>query len=181
MDNIRIRAGKRILKKEMAATASRKIKVRNIAQANSIAILYKIKDEEDYKNLQKFIKYIKSEFGTKRIYGVGYWDDPKNDPQFMQSKLDFDYFSKKDLNWFGIPAGGKIDNFLNEHFDLLIDLNNYYNVPLRYLIIKCHADLKVGRYSKENEAFFDVLIGNNKMDFESFGNELIKYLGMLNP
>lgn len=181
VDNIRIRAGKRILRKEVAASRSRKAKVCNIADANAIALLFKITKEEDYINVQKFSKYLKSEFGTKKVFVLGYWDDPKKDPEFMQSKLDFDYFSKKDLNWFGIPSGGKIENFLQSSFDILIDLNNYYNVPLRYLIAKCNANLKVGRFSKDNEDFFDVMIGDNKMGFEAYGNELVKYLGMLNP
>ena len=70
----------------------------------------------------------------------------------------FDFFSKKELNWKGIPIGGNIENFIGEDFDILIDLNNYYNVPLRYLLVKSNAKLKVGPYSKENESFFDLMI-----------------------
>lgn len=181
LDNIRIRAGKRILKKELAKKINRSGKVTNLNQANSVALLYKITSEESLQHLQKFAKYLKSEFGIKKIFMLGYWDDPKNEPEYLQAKIDFDFFSKKELNWFGIPNGSKIRNFLNEDFDILIDLNNYYNVPLRYIIVKSRAKLKVGRNHIENEPFFDLLIANNKVSFEEYCNELIKYLTMLNP
>lgn len=179
-DEIRIRAGRLSLKKELKSLTTRKVVTTNLNDANSIAFLYKIDSEEDYTKVNKFMKYLKSEFGTKRIFFLGYWDDAKKDPEFLQTKLDFDFFSKKDLNWRGVPAGGNIDNFLSEKFDILIDLNNYFNIPLRYLIIKSPAKMKVGRYSEENEPFFDLMLADNQTEFEAYCNELVKYLTMIN-
>jgi hypothetical protein len=179
IDQIRIRAGRLTSKRELNNQASRKVITTSLEKANSIVMLYKITAEEDYTKVNNFMKYLKSEFGMKRVFFLGYWDDAKEDPEFLQSKLDFDFFSKKDLNWKGIPVGGNIDNFIAEKFDILIDLNNYYNIPLRYLILKSSAKLKVGRYSKENEPFFDLMVGGNDSDFEDYCNQLVKYLTMI--
>jgi hypothetical protein len=181
VDSIRIQAGKRALKKELASNQNRVAKVCNLAEAKSIGLLYKVESQEDYNHLRKFAKYIKGEFGTKRVFMMGYWDDAKENPDFLQTKVDFEFFTKKELNWAGIPRGGNIDNFLSESFDVLIDMNSYFNVPLRYLAAKSSARLKVGRFSKENEPYFDIMIGDNKMDFENYCNELVKYLTMIKP
>ena len=179
MDSIRIRAGKLSLKSELNKQAERNVVTSNLNNATSIALLYKIDDEEDYKKVSSFIKYIKSEFGIKRVFFLGYWDDAKKNPEFLQTKLDFDFFSKKELNWKGVPFGGNIDNFINEKFDILIDLNSYFNVPLRYLLLQSNSALRVGRYSKENEPYFDLMISNEKDDFEEYCNQLVKYLTMI--
>lgn len=179
LDSIRVQAGKRALRKELIADKKRTAKVCNLAEANSIGLLYKIESKESYDHLRKFAKYIKGEFGTKKVFMMGYWDDAKESPDFLQAKVDFEFFTKKDLNWAGLPRGGNIENFLNEKFEILIDMNDYYNVPLRYLLAKNKSRLKVGRFHSENEPFFDVMIGNNDMDFENFCNELVKYLTMI--
>lgn len=179
VDSIRVQAGKRALKKELLADEKRVAKVCNLADAKSIGLLYKIESKESYDHLRKFAKYIKGEFGTRKVFMMGYWDNKKDTPDFLTSKVDFEFFTKADLNWAGIPKGVNIDNFLNEQFDILVDLNSYFNVPLRYLVAKSKAKLKVGRFSKENEPFFDIMIGDNKADFENYGNELVKYLTMI--
>lgn len=179
VDSIRIRAGKRTLKRELLSDQKRVAKVCNIAEAKSIGLLYKLQSEESYNHLRKFAKYIKSEFGTKQILMMGYWDNAKETPNFLQAKIDFEFFTKKDLNWAGIPKGTTIDNFLSESFDILIDMNSYFNVPLRYLVAKSRSKLKVGHFSPENEPYFDLMIGDDKMTFEEYCNELIKYLSMI--
>jgi hypothetical protein len=180
LDNIKIKAGKLFIKSELQKQDSRKVVALNLNNANSVALLYKIEDEDDYKKVSSFVKYLKSEFGLKRVFFMGYWDDAKENPQFLQTRLDFDFFSKKELNWKGIPIGGNIENFIGEDFDILIDLNNYYNVPLRYLLVKSNAKLKVGPYSKENESFFDLMISSDAENFEEYCNQLVKYLSMIN-
>lgn len=181
IDSIRIQVGKRLLKKELQNGERRLAQVCNLAEAQSIGMLYKIESQESVQNIRKFAKYLKGEFGTKMVFMMGYWDNPKESPDFLQTKVDFEFFTKKELNWAGIPKGGNIDNFLGDKFDILIDMNNYLNVTLRYLLVKSDAKMKVGRWSQENEPYFDVLLGDNNMDFENYCNELIKYLTMIKP
>ncbi len=178
-DSIRIKAGHRYLKKMMLSLNKRKAKLININDAKSIALLFKIEDQESYNYAAKFAKFIKGEFGTKRVFLLGYWDDKKENPSYLVTRLDFDFFTKKDLDWKGIPTNVVVENFLQEHFDILIDLNNYSNIPLRYVVLKSNAHLKVGRMSEENKPYFDMMIANNETDFEEYCNQIIKYLDMV--
>jgi len=180
IDTFRIKYGKYHLQKAVNSYPERNAYAVNLNEAISVALVFKISNEEDYIKVNKFMKYLKGEFGMKKLFFMGYWNDPKNEPSFLQTKLDFDYFSIKNLNSKGEPTGGNIDNFLSEKFDILIDLNNYFNVPLRYLIMKSPAKFKVGRFQEENKPFFDLLIGKNEDGFEEYCNQLVRYLTMIN-
>lgn len=178
IEDIKIKAGQKHLDKK-AKNQSRKVVVCNIADAKSIGLLYNVAEKTDFLQAQKFAKYIKGEFGTRKVHILGYWDGKKDEPDYLQSTASFDYFTRNDLSWKGLPEGGVIDNFVNEKFDIIIDLNNYYSVPLRFILLESNATFKVGRYSEENEMFFDMMLASEKDDFDSYTKTLIKYLLMI--
>ena len=111
IDTFRIKYGKYHLQKAVNSYPERNAYAANLSEVSSVALVFKISEEEDYSKVNKFMKYLKSEFGMKKLFFLGYWNDPKNEPSFLQTRLDFDYFSIKDLDWKGEPTGGNIDNF----------------------------------------------------------------------
>ncbi len=181
LDDIKSKAGWRVIKKELKrSSAVRQATICNLNDANSVAILYKVKEEEDYKKIMKFVKYLKGEFGIRTVKVLGYFDD-KDEPFFLQSKLEFDFFTRKELSWNGIPTSTTVDNFVQEKYDVLIDFMDYVNIPLRYVLLKSQAKLKVGRFSDDNEPFYDVMINDAKeFDFEEYANQVVHYLTMFN-
>lgn len=180
IDDIRIKAGQRSIQKQLKSYKNRRAKVTNLKDAKSIALLFKVNGKTDYLQVQKFSRYLKEEFGTRKIFTLGYWDDKKENPDYLKVSIGFDFFTRKDLDWKGIPNVPVVDNFLQEQFDILVDMNDYYNVPLRYVMLKAKAGLKVGRYSDENKDFFDLMLASNDSDFEGYCNQLVKYLTMVN-
>jgi hypothetical protein len=183
LDGIKVRSGKAHIKKMLAKESKRSPVIKNINDINSIALLFKIANEEDYNHMNKFAKFLKAEFGIKRVYLMGYWDDPKVNPDFLLTRLDFDFFSRKDLDWKGIPNQSNpiIDNFIQIKFDVIIDMNNYFNIPLRYLLLKTSVGLRIGRNAEENKDFFDFMVASNETEFEEYCNQIIKYLNMVHP
>jgi hypothetical protein len=183
LEGIKIRSGKSYIKKMLAKQPKRQPIVKNINDLNSVALLFKISDEDDYNNMNKFAKFLKSEFGIKRVYLMGYWDDPKVNPDFLLTRLDFDFFSRKDVDWKGIPLATNpiIENFIQSKFDVIIDMNNYLNIPLRYLLLKTNAGLRIGRNAEENAPFFDFMVADKETDFEEYCNQIIKYMNMVHP
>jgi hypothetical protein len=183
LDAFKIRSGKAFIKKMLAKQPKRMPVAKNINDLNSIALLFKTSDEGDYNNMNKFAKFLKSEFGIKRVYLMGYWDDAKVNPEFLLTRLDFDFFSRKDLDWKGIPLQSNpvIDNFIQTKFDVIIDMNNYANVPLRFLLLKTQAGLRIGRNSSENAPYFDFMVATNETEFEEYCNQIIKYMNMVHP
>ena len=180
IDKIKIKAGRLILNRELKNSEQRNPVVCNLNNASSIALLMNISDETDMRKITKFEKFLKAEFGIKKVFVLGYSDNKKEDPDFLRSSISFDYLQRKDLSWNGIPSGPVYENFVAERFDILIDMTNYFNVPLRFGLLRSKAKFKTGMFSEESKPYFDMMIAFDKDDFEEYANQVVHYLTIIN-
>lgn len=180
LENIANKFGKKYLFRELSKEPERKASVVDFSKANSLALLSDLSSENDYHKLVKLENYFKSEFGIKNVFALGFVND-KKDPDFMKSSLSFDFISRKDLNWKGIPSGVVFESFLEKKFDIIIDLTIESSISLKYTLLKANAKCKVGRFSKENTALYDLMIDVKSEDFEEFVNQVVFYLNMIKP
>ena len=157
--------GKQVLNKQLKKNKNRKIKSCNINEANSFGILCVVIEEEDYKKVVKLIKYLKNEFGIRNIKALAFYPK-KDDPHFLKSKLGLDYYKLKDLNWFCMPTINEARNFMNENFDILLDIIKDQEISQRFVLHYSKAYLKVGTYSSDNEPYYDMMIDLKGEDFE---------------
>jgi hypothetical protein len=95
--------------------------------------------------------------------------------------LSADYFSKKNLNWYGKPDFIQLNDFLNKNFDLLLDFSQNDLPPLHYILSTSKAKLLVGanEYAKD---LYDVFIKDEtELDslklLKTFHNYLLKLTG----
>ena len=124
-------------------------------EAHKIGLLYDATDEQDYEVIKSYVKSIRNE--RKDVLALGYVDKrelPKN--QFAQYGLDF--FTRKNLNWHLIPCNPIVTNFINEPFDILINLSSNSCFPLRYIAATSHARFRVGRFDKKSTFCYDLMI-----------------------
>ena len=180
IDKIKIKAGRLILSRELKNSEHRNPVVCNLNNASSVALLMNISDETDMRKITKFEKFLRAEFGIKKVFILGYSDNKKEDPDFLRSSISFDYLQRKDLSWNGIPSGPVYENFVAERFDILIDMTNYFNVPLRFVLLRSKAKFKTGIFSEESKPYFDMMIAFDKDDFEEYANQLVHYLTIIN-
>lgn len=178
LDGIKAGIGYRKLKKEMAGQ-NRKAHICNLAQATSIAVIYRAEDEKMHQVVKNYLKYLKEEEGIRRLMAFSYFDG-KDTPAYLQSILEYDYFTRKDLNWHGKPSGSSVDKFINEPYDILIDLTEEPCLPLRYVLVESKAKFKVGQHNPKNEPYFDLLIDTQMNDLAKFIEQVTYYLAVLN-
>ena len=178
LDRIKEWLGRRALLQE--AMPDRRPLAKNLADCTKIGIVYLASDEQAHTHVRNYVKKIKEEVGQHRIMVVGY-HEAKDLPAFLHPKLHFDAFTQKDLNWYRIPQGNLVKNFLAEEHDVLIDLTLEDRLPLQYLVAKSRARFKVGRLSDTNKRFLDMMIdtaGSNSLS--QFIVNVDKYLMMIN-
>ena len=176
ISKIKIKAGNYFLNGEVIR--HRKVEASNWQSAKSIGIIYRIDDERSFKHIRWYIKELKKRYGSKRIFALGYSDE-KNAPAYLSHGLEFDYFIKKDLNWYGKPRSKSSDSFTSEQFDMLIDFTDGSCVPLRFVLLTSRATFKIGRYAKNNEEIYDLLISLEDDSWNHFMEQLDKYVGMI--
>jgi hypothetical protein len=106
--------------------------------------------------------------------------DEKELPADYQSKLEFDFFTRKDLSRFYKPGGNTVKNFIQEDYDILIDLTSEEVIPLRYILNYSRARFKVGFYSEENQPYYDLMINMKKYNMIDFIDQVNHYLKIIN-
>ncbi|MFL2564023.1 MAG: DUF6913 domain-containing protein [Flavobacteriales bacterium] len=141
-------------------SSSRKVKYScNLKKSNSIAVLFDTTDVNDIKIIKDFVYSFSS--GKQKVSVMGYVN--KSTTSFDHfSSLYFDYFSNKNLNWFGKPYGHLITNFLDYEYDILIDLNQKNHYLLNYLLKASTAKFKIGA-SKKDITIFDLEINSDEI------------------
>ena len=169
--------GNQTMKSEVA-NRTRNRKVITMENALTVGILFDASENEDHDLVKKYVTFLKEL--KKKPKAIGYFSD-RAVPQSTYSKLEFDYFSFKDLNWQQKLSGVVIENFVNEEFDILVDLNIYDRFPLYYLASLSKAKFKVGKKGGKGDDIYDMTIEMGKETGLKFLlRNVDTYLTMLN-
>ena len=141
-------------------SSSRKVKYPyNLKKSNSIAVLFDATDVNNIKIVKDFVYSLSSV--KQKVCAMGYVN--KSNTSFDHfSSLYFDYFSNKNLNWFGKPYGHLITNFLDYEYDILIDLSLKNHYPLNYLLKASTVKFKICS-SKKDITIFDQDINSDEI------------------
>jgi hypothetical protein len=119
--------------------------------------LYTVPEETDYVRFTENISTLQGEKKEVKTLGLHL---SKEVPHYCYPRLAFDYFSRKDLNWFGKPGGSKVTDFINTEFDLLINLDLSCAPVFDYIVGVSKARLKCGLYKTETAALYDFMISD---------------------
>lgn len=85
---------------------------------------------------------------------------------------------KSDLNIIGLPKKQWIKPFINEAFDILIDLTDGTNQAIEYICAQSVAGLKIG--TKPKSRVYDLIIKHNFENSANFIDEIEQTLNNLN-
>ncbi|MFP4060519.1 MAG: DUF6913 domain-containing protein [Bacteroidota bacterium] len=151
--------------------------VSNLYDAKTIGILFDATSKDDFGKVKKLLNSL-TEKGLK-IFIIGFVNS-KEVPDVYLIRKGFNFFCRKDLNWYGKPVVPFVDEFIKKEFDILInlDLNNTY--PLHYIECLSKAHFKAGRMFPGNEDH-DIMIDINlepTLDF--LISQIIHYLAEIN-
>jgi len=165
----------------------RKKKLINIHDALSIGILFELKDESVYFAIQKYLKSFQDKKVKVKVLGFA---SDKMILAHILPVLSFDFFTEKQLNWFNIPKAICVHDFIENDFDICINLGSDSAFSLKYIAGLSKARLKVGAYNREMEeakykelaGIYDImLMSDENHDQAAFLNTIHEYLTILNP
>lgn len=178
LDTIKNKIGDYVFQKKFNAL-KRSVKTTNLKNAITIGIIYNASNEDTCNKVKAFVKVLKDD--KKKVKALGYIDG-KVLESYHLAKLEFDFFSPADLNWYGHQNSAVINNFTNEKFDILLDLNFDNCKPTYYIAALSKSTFKVGKLSPQNKLSHDFLIdisqSNSSVDF--FIKQVQHYLQLMN-
>jgi hypothetical protein len=163
--------------KRLADEKKRKPRAIGLNEANNIGIIFDASEKENVEIIKRFVASLKEE--KKKVQVLGYYN-LKELPNELNSKLDYDYFSKKDINWHYKPSNPVIFNFTNEPYDILLNLTTTSILPIQYVFVMSKASFKVGRAIAKHIPFYDLSIeANDESSLTQLTTIFTKYLKMI--
>jgi hypothetical protein len=171
MDQIREYTGRRVLNNHLQ-NDTRHPQVCTINDAENIGIIYNATEYVSFEIIRNLVKDLAHQ--SKKVTVLGYVDSKKLIDNYLYRK-GFDFFSKNELNWYYKPVSSNIDEFIQEPFDLLINLSLEDYFPIRYITTLSAATFKTGKFTP-GDACLDLMIDIEKetQTMRSLHKEIIK-------
>jgi hypothetical protein len=127
----------------------------NIKAAKSIGIVYRADSEESFELVKRYVKFLRKY--KIKVRAIGFFNENEI-PDDVHPKLEFDFFCKKDLNFRLEPKCVVVDNFIDEQFDILIDVTVDEDEVLRDPVFLSKSTFKVGAGGKSTSEDLDLQI-----------------------
>lgn len=177
IDKIRQKCGVYFFKKSLSKLQRTK-RIVNFSEAITIGLIYDASDEAVYNKVSNFICFLQDEKKTVKALGfVNY----KNLPHYCFQKLSYDYFTLRDINWYFKPIHPRVKDFINEDFDILINVCLHECFVLSYITGLSEAKLKVGRYGEKYSGIYDFMLNvDNNISLDDYFKQIIYYLTIIN-
>lgn len=176
--NTRLKIARAILKKRMAGS-DRKMVYSNFSRVKSIALVWNAAKHNEFQALARFHQRMNERNIDVRI--LGYYEG-KYLPDAYTAIRYLRCIRKSEVNLFFIPESPEIKSFINNKFDVLIDINFEKYFSLLYITNLSKASLKVGLFEVEAiQTPFDLLMEIEKpVNVDNYLNQVIQYLEMIN-
>ena len=177
IDNIRQIFGNYFFNKELKKDRENR-RIVNLYDAKTIGLVYDASEEPTYAVVSDFVRFFQD--NQKTVKALGYVNYSRL-PHYCFPKLSYDYITKKDLNWYLKPRNTKVTDFVNEEFDILIDLCMHDCFPLKYISCISKAKFKVGKFGEKHSNIYDFMLNVDKqISLEKYIKETIHYLSIIN-
>ena len=172
---VRYFANKRLIK--YYQTLQRTTRIKTLKNSKSIGILWNPADEgsiETYELLRKTlqIKGIKSN-------GIAYINSNR-EMETLSTVTHSGLLHRRNVRWFGRPQTSAGMEFIQEPFDILIDLSVLKTIALQYILVYSQATFKVGWQGTEQN-YYDLNIDvSEKPQCKFLMEQVVFYLESIN-
>src|ERR1041385_1913871 len=123
-------------------------------QAHTFGILFTVEDKQKHLDIKDFIHQLEQD--GKSVQVLEYLPLKKENYEFK-----FDFFTIKDLTFWGKINSAHAQKFSATSFDYLFYIDREPNPLALYLLAESKAKCRVGRFVEEDELFFEMMIGQN--------------------
>jgi hypothetical protein len=120
-------------------------------KAQRVGVLFTVEDRSKHDTVKEFIKKLEAESKTVKV--LAFLPEKKENFEFL-----FDYFTKKDISFWGTLNSTDALNFSSQPFDFLYCLDEEPNPIVLNLLARSKAKCRVGKFVEGNEAFFELMI-----------------------
>ncbi len=143
--------------KDLNAQIIAKKNIKNeVNTAAVIGIIFDGTSEDDRKIVHKFKKQLNPS-GNKQVKSLA----------FIQNKLpldnvDYNAYNQKEVKWYGVPFGEKVEEFIQTNFDILIVLCEKMRPHFEFIIAKSQTTFVIGPNIERSEKYFTFIVDSKE-------------------
>lgn len=167
--NVRVQFHHQYLHQQLKSNPRKESKMTNFELARSIGIIFDATDPSRRDRVLKYIEKIKKD--NKSVKALGFFNNKIENPNFV-----FKYYNVKNLDWAYRPTGDEVEFFMDQNFDLLINVDPETKIHTEFIAALSKANLRVGPYT-ENTYCYDLMIDTSgSKDLNHFIQEIERLL-----
>ena len=122
--------------------------------AVTVGIIFSVEDKQKHDIVKDFIK--KLEHDGKKVTVISFLPKNKENYEFL-----FDFFTEKDLTFWGTITSPNAITFSETPFDYLYYLDKEPNPMIMNLLAKSKAKCRVGKFYNSYQPYFELMIESN--------------------
>lgn len=145
--------------------------------AREIGVLYSLTSEMEYSRISRFAQYLQQH--GKKVTIIGTYNFRKL-PPYYSPKLAYDVIMPNDLDLLLRPDAKFATHFIEQPFDMVINLGSPNDFPLYYLASLSKAGFKLGRKEGIEPWPYDLMIDAHIDDTDELINQIIHYTTSFN-
>lgn len=135
-----------------AGGSRRKRSAGGVNPEKSFFILFDGTSEEDRKTVHRFKKQINKD-NSREVRSLAFVDN-----DLPLDNVDYAAYNRKNLKWYGIPFGQKVEEYLGREFDVMIVLCTAMKPHFEYIIGLAGASFVIGPAIDKSEIYFDLIV-----------------------
>jgi len=140
-----------------------------INPVSSICILFDGTNEDDRKKVHQLNKTLNPS-GNKIIKSLAFIDN-----NLPLDNIDYSGYNRKNVKWYGIPFGEKVEEFIHFNFDILIVLCKKMLPHYEYIIGHSEARFIIGAAIHKAEKYFNLIVDTGEQqDIDDMIRSIIK-------
>lgn len=136
-------------------------------KAQQVGVLFTVEDKVKHDTVKEFIKKLETDGKTVKV--LAFLPEKKENFEFL-----FDYFTLKDISFWGNLISNDALHFSSLPFDFLYCLDEEPNLMILNLFARSKAKCRVGKYKEGNEAYFELMI-ESKNGVKSLAEGELRY------
>lgn len=140
----------------------------------NVCILFDGTEEDQRKIVHQFKKTIAAG-GRSDVKSLAFINN-----RLPLDNVDYAAYNLKQINWYGIPNGEKVEAFINNNYDMMIVLIKKMLPHFEYIIAHSNAKFIVGPAITRAENYFDLIVEMPKStDTNELINNIIKMVNLV--
>ena len=151
-------------------------KLVTLSEANKIGVLFDAKTPHSVTQIKSFLKYLLKK--NIDIDILGFVDGVKKDSMYL-STIHINYFKSDDLNILGIPNSLKTHRFMQNQYDIIINLSLNNSFSTKYLTLMSNSKYRIGVYGNNYKFNYDLMFKLKVQSLDYFIEQLKYYLEII--